>query len=70
MRRGESQNEKFKWMTALIVVTIFRPPMFSMTAFASNTGNVAGAVEGTPKAASAQIKNSVVNNVAASRDRR
>ena len=33
-----------------------------MTAFASNTGNVAGAVEGTWKAASGQIK-AVVNNV-------
>ena len=53
--------KKFKWMIALIVVLLLTA-MFSMTAFATNTGNVAGAVEGTWKAASSQIK-TVVNNV-------
>ena len=53
--------KKFKWMIALIVVLLLTT-MFSMTAFATNTGNVAGAVEGTWKAASSQIK-TVVNNV-------
>ena len=53
--------KKFKWMIALIVVLLLTA-MFSMTAFATNTGNVAGAVEGTWKAASSQIK-TVVNKV-------
>ena len=53
--------KKFKWMIALIVVLLLTT-MFGMTAFAANTGNVAGAVESTWKAASSQIK-TVVNNV-------
>ena len=53
--------KKFKWMIALTVVLLLTT-MFGMTAFASNTGNVAGAVEGTWKAASSQIK-TVVNKV-------
>ena len=52
--------KKFKWMIALIVVLLLTT-MFGMTAFAANTGNVAGAVESTWKAASSQIK--TVNNV-------
>ena len=53
--------KKFKWMIALIVVLLLTT-MFGMTAFAANTGNVAGAVESTWKAASSQIK-TVVNKV-------
>lgn len=46
---------------ALIVVLLLTS-MICMTAFAANTGDVAGAVEDTWKAASTQIK-AVVNNV-------
>ena len=59
--REENHMKKFKWMIALIVVLLLTT-MFGMTAFAANTGNVAGAVESTWKAASSQIK-TVVNNV-------
>lgn len=48
------------------MITVFMVLLFTlafgMTVFASNTGNVAGAVEGTWRTASAQIK-TVVNNV-------
>lgn len=44
-------------MAALLLTNLF-----VLTAFASNTGNVAGAIEGSWKAASSQIK-IVVNNV-------
>ncbi|MBS6219493.1 DUF3852 domain-containing protein [Enterocloster bolteae] len=44
-------------MAALLLTNLF-----VLTAFASNTGNVAGAIEGSWQAASSQIK-TVVNNV-------
>lgn len=53
--------KSFKWMMVLFIVLLLTI-MFSMTVFASNTGNVAGAMEETWKAASSQIK-IVVNNV-------
>lgn len=45
-----------------IALTLTLCCVFSATAFAAGTGNVAGAIEGTWKDASAQIKQ-VVNNV-------
>lgn len=45
-----------------LVAALLLTNLFVLTAFASNTGNVAGAIEGSWKAASSQIK-TVVNNV-------
>ena len=45
-----------------IVITLFVCLVFSTTAFAAGTGDVAGAIESTWKDASSQIK-TVVNNV-------
>ena len=52
---------KMKWLT-LVAMTALFITVFSMTAFATGAGNVAGAIEGTWKLASSQIK-TVVNNV-------
>lgn len=46
----------------VLVAALLLTNLFVLTAFASNTGNVAGAIEGSWKAASSQIK-TVVNNV-------
>lgn len=45
-----------------LVAALLLTNLFVLTAFASNTGNVAGAIEGSWQAASSQIK-TVVNNV-------
>ena len=45
-----------------LVAALLFTNLFVLTAFASNTGNVAGAIEGSWQAASSQIK-TVVNNV-------
>ena len=50
-----------KGMMTLVAALLFTK-LFVLTAFASNTGNVAGAIEGSWQAASSQIK-TVVNNV-------
>ena len=50
-----------KGMMTLVAALLFTN-LFVLTAFASNTGNVAGAIEGSWQAASSQIK-TVVNNV-------
>ena len=50
-----------KGMMTLVAALLFTS-LFVLTAFASNTGNVAGAIEGSWQAASSQIK-TVVNNV-------
>lgn len=51
-----------KKVIALAVLTLAMCCLFSTTAFAAGTGDVAGAVESTWQTASAQIK-TVVNNV-------
>lgn len=53
--------KKKKWMAVVMVVLIFSL-MFGTTAYAAGTGDVAGAIEGTWKDASDQIK-TVVNKV-------
>ena len=45
-----------------LVAALLFTNLFVLTAIASNTGNVAGAIEGSWQAASSQIK-TVVNNV-------
>ena len=45
-----------------LVAALLFTNLFVLPAFASNTGNVAGAIEGSWQAASSQIK-TVVNNV-------
>lgn len=53
--------KKKKWMAVVMVVLMFSL-MFGTTAYAAGTGDVAGAIEGTWKDASGQIK-TVVNKV-------
>lgn len=53
--------KKKKWMVAVMMVFVLSL-MFGMTVCASGSGDVAGAIEGTWKDASAQIK-TVVNKV-------
>ncbi len=53
---------KFSKIICITLALITAVSVMSVTAFASGTGNVAGAIEGTWKAASGQIKQ-VVNNV-------
>ena len=53
---------KMKRILPVLCVVVLLVCMFSTTAFAAGSGNVAGAVEGTWKTASQQIK-TVVNNV-------
>ncbi len=53
--------KKKKYMTAVVMVFVVSI-MFGMSVCASGTGDVAGAIEGTWKDASAQIK-TVVNKV-------
>ena len=50
-----------KWLTVFVLMVLL-VSLFSVTVYASGTGNVAGAVEGTWKTASQQIKE-VVNKV-------
>jgi hypothetical protein len=54
--------KKYKKILCVLSIVLILCCLFSVTAFASGTGNVAGAVENTWKDASAQIKQ-VVNNV-------
>lgn len=53
---------KMKRILPVLCVVVLLVCMFSTTVFAAGSGNVAGAVEGTWKTASQQIK-TVVNNV-------
>jgi hypothetical protein len=53
---------KMKRILPVLCVVVLLVCMFSTTAYAAGSGNVAGAVEGTWKTASQQIK-TVVNNV-------
>lgn len=53
--------KKKKWMAVVMVALMFSL-MFGTTAYAAGTGDVAGAIEGTWKDASDQIK-TVVNKV-------
>lgn len=53
---------RYKKGIMLILVAVLFTNLFVLTAFASNTGNVAGAIEGSWRDASGQIK-TVVNNV-------
>lgn len=53
---------KYKKVIIMLAVVLLLTNLFMLTAFASSTGNVAGAIEGSWKAASSQIK-TVVNNV-------
>lgn len=53
---------KMKRILPVLCVVVLLVCMFSATAYAAGSGNVAGAVEGTWKTASQQIK-TVVNNV-------
>lgn len=53
--------KKKKWM-AVVMVALMLSLMFGTTAYAAGTGDVAGAIEGTWKDASDQIK-TVVNKV-------
>ena len=59
--RKEIRMRCKKGMMTLVAALLFTN-LFVLTAFASNTGNVAGAIEGSWQAASSQIK-TVVNNV-------
>ena len=54
--------EKSKKIFIVFCVVTLMVSMFRVTAYAAGSGNVAGAVEGTWKTASQQIK-TVVNNV-------
>lgn len=53
---------RYKKEMMMLVAALLLTNLFVLTAFASNTGNVAGAIEGSWKSASSQIK-TVVNNV-------
>lgn len=53
---------RYKKGMMMLVAALLLTNLFVLTAFASNTGNVAGAIEGSWRAASSQIK-TVVNNV-------
>lgn len=53
--------KKKKWIAAVVMVFVFSL-MFGMTVCASGKGDVAGAIEGTWKDASSQVK-TVVNKV-------
>ena len=65
VRRKEKKRVKMmkkkRWMVAVMMVFVLSL-MFGMTVCASGSGDVAGAIEGTWKDASAQIK-TVVNKV-------
>jgi len=54
--------EKGKKILMVFYITFVLMTLFCMTAYAASTGDVAGAIEGTWKDASGQIKQ-VVNNV-------
>ncbi|MDD3230262.1 MAG: DUF3852 domain-containing protein [Oscillospiraceae bacterium] len=53
---------KMKRILTVLCVVVLLVSMFSVTAYAAGSGDVAGAVQGTWKTASQQIK-TVVNNV-------
>ena len=53
--------KKKKWLV-MVTMVLLLSCMFGTTAYAAGTGDVAGAIEGTWKEASGQIK-TVVNNV-------
>jgi hypothetical protein len=59
--KGEKMMKMKRILTVLCVVVLL-VCMFSVTAYAAGSGDVAGAVEGTWKTASQQIK-TVVNSV-------
>ena len=58
----EEIHMRYKKGMMMLVAALLLTNLFVLTAFASNTGNVAGAIEGSWRAASSQIK-TVVNNV-------
>lgn len=53
---------RYKKGIMMVLVVMILTNLFVLTAYATNTGNVAGAIEGSWKDASSQIK-TVVNNV-------
>lgn len=58
----ENLDEKYKKIAVIICMVLLLTLMFSTTAFAGGTGDVAGAIESTLTDASGQIK-TVVNKV-------